>query len=1325
MAAPDAATGTLTPGSRFQDRYEIVAEIGIGSFGRVYRARQLSTGQDVALKLLRVDDGNDRAEADNTRQRFQRERQLCAAFSHPHIVRLIDSGEVDDGRLYAVFEYVSGMTLRQLLDAEGKLEPGEALHLMIQVLDALACAHAQGVVHRDLKPENVMVTHSGLRRNATVLDFGLGGFSAHGTGAEASRLTASREILGTPAYAAPEQLRGDPVTACSDLYSWGLILLECLTGEVVMTGRTAHETLMKQLGPEPVPIPAWLREQRLGRLLVAITAKDAAAREIAEEALLKALESIQRDTGSIGAGEPRRIPAAEGERRQVTVLVCSTTVRGRDNGLVDLEDLDHAMQVQQRLYEDAARQSGVTLARGNPGEVQAVFGYPKARERDGHQAVRLALRIVQASRAAAAVLSERGLTVAVHVGVHSGLGIIRVPPGTDGELRVEIVGAPAEIAARLADRAGADEVLTTADTQALLGDEIECEPAGELRAPHRESPLAVVRVLRERPVTLFESAARPEETPLVGRAGELGQLVALWQRAEMGELGVVFLQGEAGIGKSRLARELRRSMPAEAWIACRCTAEGRGSPLAPIVTWLRTLPAPLDRLLADHGLHAPTAWPLLADLLDVPRGDGYEAPRLTPERQLELTLRTVASLVVRMAARRPLVFAIEDLHWADPTTGEFLTVLLDEARSTHVAPAADRGGLLLLCTARPEYSAAWYSRDVTVMPLGRLARGEVAAIVNGKRAPEQALPATIVDRIVERTDGVPLFVEELADALERSDEHTIPATLRELLTARLDALSSSAHETAQFAAAIGRELPYAVLRAVAPRDEWVLRQDLLELVDARLLFTRPIGGEDGYVFRHALVRDAAYEEMVRATRQRVHARIAAGLREHVPVIVDRMPEQLAYHYEKAEHLEEAAHHWYRAGDRAFRRGAHPEATAHLERSFAVLERLPESTERARLEITTLIALGTVDLYVSGHADSRGRERLLRARELSDAHGVPLALNIISRLFGNYIIQGDRAAMDGLLPRCEELLRDADPVARMTAVLVLALDAFWRGRQRRAVDLFAEGLPMYHGDAYRTWAISQGWDAGIYLPLYAAWNLAVFGASEADAAPALEAASTSFDPQAAALVRVFAMLAAHLRRDVAGAREHAERAIAISLERNLFGLYAFALCGRGLATALDGAPAGGLAEITQGIDLLRMANAATPVGYFLTYAAEAHLALGAVDDGLAVTAEGLERCERELARVHEPELLRLEGELLRRRGDDAAAADRFRRAIALAAERAGRTWQLRAAVSLAHALADRGQRGAARAALQDALAHFPEGIASPDVRAATALAAEYT
>ena len=1281
---PQASPDTIAAGTRFQDRYEVLNEIGVGSFGRVYRAQQLSTGQDVALKILRLREGDGFEPIENQRQRFEREMRLGAKLSHPHIVRLVDSGDFGAGSLYAVFEYVAGSTLRQLLDREGKLAPAEAVHLMTQVLDALACAHRQGVVHRDLKPENIMVTHSGLRRNATVLDFGLGGFVAGSTAMATARLTASRDFMGTPAYAAPEQLRGEPLTPAADLYAWGLILLESLTGEPPIQARTAHEAVAKQLAPDPVPIPGWLRDQRLGRLLVAVTAKDVAARDISEEALLKALEAIARDASPVPDGESRRQPIAEGERRQVTVLACTTTVRRADGGPVDLEDLDQLMQAQHELYEDVVAESGQTLVRGQMGQVHAVFGYPKAHEDDARRAVRMAFRIVARTTAESARLTaERGLAITVHVGLHSGIGILRVRLATGGtDTRIEVVGAPVVLAAQLADRSGDDEILATAETRALLREEMECVATGEALLPDRGTTTTVFRITGERVGNAFDSSVRGDETPLVGRSGELGQLLALWERAESGALGIVLLHGEAGIGKSRLVRELRRRVPPDSFIACRCTPEGRGTPLHPIVSWLRALPLPIEDVLLELGFDVQSTWPLFADLLEIGRNETYEALRIAPERRKELTLRAVAELVVRLASRRPLVFAVEDLHWEDPTTGELIRVLLDEARTAYLPASGERPGLVLLFSARPEYAATWTGADVAVLPLGRLGRADVARIVNGRRRDEQPVSAAVLDDIVERTDGVPLFVEELAHALGDGDAHAIPGTLRELLTTRLDALSTSAHETAQLAAAIGREVSYPLLQAVSSHDEWVLRQDLMELVDARLLFVRRGAGHEAYVFRHALMRDAAYESMVRATRQRVHRAIASGLRLHLAEAAEQRPEQLAHHLQEAGDLPGAAEHWTKAGDRDFRRAAYTEATEHFERAIKLLARLPETPERIRQEIEALTMLGTVHLYTTGHSHPRGREAFARAQTLCERHSIDLSLKIVSHLSGAYIIQGNREAMQVLAPRCERLVQSDDPVAQLTGISALALAAFWRGEHRRAQSLFERGLPLYETAAFRRFAEEYGWDGGIFVALYSMWNAALMGADTADAEPARAAALRSFDPQAPALVHVFAMASAHLRRDVVAARQHADQAIAISEEQRFFGLLLLGTCGRGLARVLEGDVADGITDLESALGMLEMGGAMSPHAYYQTYLAEAYLAAGRIDAGLALTAAALPRCRESLACVHEPELLRIDGELHRLAGDPSGAAERWHRALELARTRGARAWEQRITASLA-------------------------------------------
>jgi tetratricopeptide (TPR) repeat protein len=940
----------------------------------------------------------------------------------------------------------------------------------------------------------------------------------------------------------------------------------------------------------------------------------------------------------------------------------------------------------------------------------------------------MALRIVaEATALAGEVERARQLRMRTHLGVHSGRGIVRKMATTGGDGPYEIVGGPPQLAAKLLEQAGPDEVLVTADTRALLREEMECELVRELELPDHTARLPVFRIVRERPATLLDTVGRAEETPLAGRAGELAHLEALWQQAQSGQASVAFIQGEAGIGKSRLMRELRRGVPREEWISCRCTAEGQASALHPLVEWLGSIAEPIDRLLAQHGLDVAENLPLLASLLSVPVDDPA-TPALSPERQRELTLSLVVSLITRLARSRPLIFVVEDLHWADPTTLEFVRALVDEVGTSRHAPAAGGPRILAILTARPEFQPGWSAEGVNVLSLARLSPSEVAEMVHAMSKPGTS--TDVVSEIADRSDGIPLFVEEMLHALRDTgaraipDGHGIPGTLWELLATRLDMLSASAREAVQFAAALGREFRYDLLHAALRRDEWLVRQDLAELLDARLVFGRRAAVEERYVFRHALVRDAAYESMVRSTRQRVHRRIAEAIRTHLAALGQRQPELMALHLEEGGELDGAAEWWQRAGDRAFRHAAYLEAVRHLERGLSVLSRLPEGPERARREIETLIILGTVLLSTRGHADPEVGRAFSRARALCEEHGVEVSLKILANLVAAHLLEGDRDATEAFLPRFERLATETDdPVARLSGILPLAIHAFWRGEHTRAAGLLDEARSLYRTEDFRRYAEEYGWDGGHYAYGYSVWNHWVMGAvagAEALYDRLLAIAESSFDPQAVPLALAFGMASAHGRRDAEAARQRAERLTAIATEQRLYLLVAIGQCGRGLAVALGGAHTDGIAELSQGLALIRMGGARTLTSYYLTYLASAHLEAGQIEEGLAATQEGVALCRQDVARMHEPELLRLEGELLHLRGDAAGAVERWRHAVDSARATNAAMWELRAALSLARLLAERGDHAQAHELLTPICQRFDRTEDFPDIRAARGL-----
>jgi TOMM system kinase/cyclase fusion protein len=1313
--SPALPPGILPLGSRFRGAYEILEEIGVGTFGRVYRARQLSTGQPVAIKVLRFWHGQGPGQAENQVARFRRELRLSAELAHPNIVRLLDSGETEDGTLFAVFEHVDGATLKEVIEREGGLTWSDTVHLLSQVLDALACAHARGVVHRDLKPENIMVTKTGARRNALVLDFGLGGFARDAREQVLPRITATQEIMGTPCYAAPEQLRGETPSPRSDLYSWGLVFLECLTGEAAVGGASAQEIIVRQLGAEPVPIPACVRNRRLRELLQTVTAKAVERRDVTIEGLLHALQTLEpaEPESRRMAGEP-----LAAERRQVTVVSAGLTVTQLDGAPPDLEELDQILHAQHVVFQGIAMRNGGVVTAVVGGAMLVAFGYPQAREDDARRAAHTALRIVFEAERASEWLAERGLRLEVRVGLHTGLVIMREALHARP---LELAGVTPQVASRLQELAATGEILASHDTHRLLRGAVRAEPAGERRLPELSRPLPIFRLLRDaRPGRLW-TIPPAQETLLVGRRAPLGQLVDAWQRTAAGRGGAILLIGEPGIGKSRLLRELRRRVPPESWLEARCMVESQASVLRPIADLFASLGEPLESMLARRGFDVAATLPPLAAALSTPLDARWSHPALTPERAKEVAFDTLVCLLFRMAADRPVVLVLEDLQWADPTTLELVSLVVHD-------PGAREAPILLLATARPEFVPPWPASEVAPIPITRLGADEVETMVNASLLIGQPLDRPLLDEIVRRTDGVPLFVEELTRALadggvlERGVE--LPASLRDLLVARLDSLSPGARATAQLAAVLGREFRADWLRAAGEHDDASLRGDLRELADAGIAYQRRSSLVESWVFKHALVRDAAYESMTRSARQALHRRVGRTLRDRFADLRRDRPEVVAEHAEEGGELALGAEYWMHAGRRTLARAAYAESIRLLERALGLLARMPPSRERAALELETRGLLGEAYLLTRGYTAPEVQEHFARALVLCDQLGEEAPFRLIAGLWQMHIVRADAEPLTRILAQIEHLAEgSADGALLLTAHGFAGARAFYLGDFARARDEMTAASRWYDTDAVRAFIREAGYDGGINVFAIRSWALWMLGHPDEARAVREEMLATAErggNPAGLAAALSFAAAVARDCGEVERALELATRSLTFATEQKLHFWLGPAFSTEGWALARQGRVDEGIARIRQGLAIYEMAGVQATYDYHRSALVEALLVRRETAEALTIVRDGLARCATLLDRFWEAELHRLEGEALLQQDDITAAEAAFRAALTVARQQKARSLELRAATSWARGLAGQGRHAQARAVLAPAFECFTGEHDTQDLRAAAAL-----
>ncbi|WP_438007670.1 TOMM system kinase/cyclase fusion protein [Sorangium sp. So ce321] len=1353
-AAP--VTGTL-----FAGRYEILGKLGEGGFGVVHKARQLTTGQPIALKILRLAEPRGAAQPDRRAARFLRETRLCAQLHHPNIVQLVDAGQLEDGTLYTAFAFAPGDNLAALLEREGALAPPEARHMMLQVLDALACAHAAGVVHRDLKPSNIMVIPTGARRNALVLDFGIG---AALDAERSTRLTGTHDALGTPGYGAPEQWRGAEPSPRADLFSWGLVFLECLTGTPAYGG-TEAEIFYRLLGPEPVPIPAALERHPLGDLLARALRKDEGARDVTARGLFDALEAcslrgLSREA-MLGAGGPssggdtrslasaatvatsldrRRAPALEGERRQLTALCCHLSARAAAAQAADVEALDDPLRAALALCADVARRYGGYVAAALGDDLLIYFGYPGAAEDDARRAARAALAMAGAVQAEDQPSAAPGVRIEVSVGLHTG----PVVDGSLGDLEGAclVAGSTPRLAAQLASLAPPGAVAVSAASQALLRGSFDLESEGARSIEGIAAPVETFRLRQEHGDAARWPTPDGSRAPLHGRHQELGLLVERWRRACEGAGHASLITGEAGIGKSCLVRALHRRLAHEphTFLEARCSPDTRNSPLRPVVDLIERAfgldqeadagrkIARLAGELAGHGFTLAEAMPLFLPLFSLPIGAPYAPLDVSAQRQKELTLQAIASLLLAMADARPVLLLVEDLHWADPTTMEFLGQLVREA--TTVA-------LCVLMTARPEFSPSFSTSDVLLLPLGRLERSPMEEMLTGLLG-HKALPPAVVEQVADRADGVPLFAEELLRTMvdsgllaEREDRYeltgplsgaAIPGTLRALLTARLDRLAR-ARETAQLAAALGREFSVEVLSAASPLGPAAVAEDLERLMGAGLVLRRRRGKEAVGMFKHALVRDAAYESLSTGARRRVHARIAATLEERFPEVVRTRPDLLALHHAAAEQKREAVGYAQKAAQAALARSAYVEAITGARQAIEWLPAVAQEHERAEMELGLNGVIMPALITTRGWSAPEVKSIYERAIELATQTGEQeRGSQALHGMAMFTLFRGDLAAARDIASQCARLAEDMNDVAALAqASLILANVTTWLGDHHEGEPHHRRVIELYQPAQLPAYMARYGWNPSIVVRVTHAMSVCICGEPDRAARiyeEAIAAAEATEHPFTIAIAYQIGAWVHHLRREVADTQRYADALGKVAADHGFPAFMVLADALGGWAMVHSGQAEQGLERVRAAIARWRRMGSGMVTTFYATHLADACLAAGAVEGAREALDEALGEAFTTQERCYHPELYRLLGEVWRARGDPGQAEAAFARARDMAEAQGARLFALRAQVALV-----RLRRAEGRVALDDMerLRGLRSGITGiPDAREADSL-----
>lgn len=1061
-------------------RYRIDKKIASGGMGSVYQAWDSRLNRDVALKFLHPHCALD----PNAKQRFMREAHAVSKLNHPNICTVHDVADTETGEQYIVMELCIGRRLDELL-AENTLSYEEIFKIATQLCTALSAAHDENILHRDLKPQNVIVDET---LHVKLLDFGI----AKVVGAEAS---ATSQALGTVAYMAPEQFNAGAQDKRTDVWALGTLFFELLTGSTPFVGNTQPEVMRAifeqrrmslSSAADAFPI---VFEDFFDACLAHRIDNRLASMQAFQEQLVGLKSHVSMD-GKL-ANKPTYVSgtregktnsnSTRNERRNVTIV----HLRALFPPEIDPEERASASDHIKEIFQKIVRRFGAHQFSNSVSELAAYFGYPKADEHSTVQAVRCALALKEAiSRRQ---VPDSDTNYASQIAVHTDLMIAR---NTDTSAGVELVGDGPAVAQNLSFNAAPNQILVSPVTAELVQGFFSVNN-------FKTNTGQVAEVLRESSArSKFDVSLASGLSPLAGRVHELGMLSEAWQQAQEGEGRVIAISGDPGIGKSRLIHELKKEVAksADAWLVeCQSSPYQSDSVLYPVTNYLKTemlqftpeLSAEEKQsrvigLLTEYGFDEEEIG-IFAELLETPVHMGSQS-LVSPDQRHTAIFSGLEQILKQRANNQPVLAIFEDLHWADASTNKLIEYLLQQALPNN---------LLLMLTFRPNYKPRWLTTEaVTHLVVQRLSKKDSRALIETLYGENEINPG-IQAQLMEKTDGNPLFIETITQAVV---EHglpsidAIPASLHDSLASRLDQLGSI-KQVAQHAAVIGREFTFSLLKESLEIEENILESSLKQLSETQLV-TTPSDKLGKYRFKHALIRDAAYDSLLKRDKSTIHGKIAKIL------LADPNVGQvlLANHCDLAGLYEEAASAWLNAAKSALNQAAAREAFGLCEKGLAAIDKASPNESLSRIKIDLLLTLGPSVIATRGYTDHRLAKTYSEAFAISESLGT--SNQSFTALFGTFTFNIVNANHKNAYDTTQKLLsiahaaNDAELIAE--ADMASGLANFFIGDFLSAKDFFSKTVEIYSPEIHGRHAVSFGQDPKMIALAHLGWIQFILG-----------------------------------------------------------------------------------------------------------------------------------------------------------------------------------------------------------------------------------------